>query len=79
MGNSNGTLSGPADGVFAITPGASELAIWTRAIRANTAGTVTIEGADGVSCVCNFLAGETRSIRAKKVTAATATGLEGMY
>jgi hypothetical protein len=59
-----------------ITPGASPLATPIRAIRANGAGTVTVTTAGG-SRVMNFLAGETRWVRATHVTAATATGLEG--
>jgi len=76
------SLTGCATGVFLITPSDSvDLTIATRAIRANAAGTVKITGADDVTTICNFLAGETRPIRAKRVWAAntTATGLEGMY
>ena len=74
--------TGCATGVFLITPSDSvDLAIATRAIRANAAGTVKITGADDGITICNFLAGETRPIRAKRVWAAgtSATGLEGMY
>jgi hypothetical protein len=47
-----------------------------RAIRANTAGTVTVTTSGG-SRVMNFAAGETRDVVATHVTAATAGGLEG--
>jgi hypothetical protein len=64
--------------VILITAGASPLAKPVRAIRANGAGTVTVTTFAGNSVVCNFAAGETRFIGATHVTAATATGLEGM-
>ncbi len=76
------SLTDPASGVFAITPSNSAvLAPATRAIRAAGAGVVNLVGVDGVTCACNFLAGETRAIRAKQVlsTSTTATGIEGMY
>jgi uncharacterized protein len=61
-----------------ITPGASALATPVRAIRANAAGTVTVKmRGNGQSRTLNFLAGETRTVFATHVTAATATGLEG--
>lgn len=61
-----------------ITPGVSALASPVRAIRANTAGTVTVTMKyNGQSRVLNFAAGEERSVWASHVTAATATGLEG--
>ncbi len=69
-------------GVFAITPNdGTDLAIFTRAIRATGAGNVSLVGIDGVTTTCAFLAGETRQIRARRVraTSTTATGIEGMY
>lgn len=63
---------------FPITPGGSALARPVRAIRANGAGTVTITTFAGASRTLNFLAGETRMVGATHVTAATASGLEGM-
>lgn len=60
-----------------ITPGADPLDPPLRAIRANTAGTVTVNTALGTARVMNFLAGETREGVFTHVTAATATGLEG--
>jgi hypothetical protein len=68
----------PATDVILITPGAGALASPIRAIRANGAGTVTVTTFAGNSRVLNFLAGETRNICATHVTAATATGLEGL-
>jgi|SoimicmetaTmtLPB_FD_contig_31_7795942_length_537_multi_2_in_0_out_0_2 hypothetical protein len=76
------TLSDPANGVFLITPSDTvDLLEYTRAIRANTAGVINILCVDGVTTACNFLAGETRAIRARRIMAAstTATGIEGMY
>jgi hypothetical protein len=64
--------------VILITPGAGALARPVRWIRANGAGTVTITTFAGTSVALNFLAGETRFVGATHVTAATATGLEGM-
>jgi hypothetical protein len=75
-------MDSPAMGVFAVTPNDStDLAIFTRAIRANVAGTIKITGYDKVDTTCNFLAGETRPIRARRIwsTGTTATGIEGMY
>jgi hypothetical protein len=74
-------LEAPASYVFAITPDDdNDLAIHTRAIRANTAGDVVLVTAGGSEVTCKFAAGETRPIRAVRVLATdtTATGLEGM-
>jgi hypothetical protein len=71
-------LESPALDWVPITPGAGALTTPIRAIRANTAGTVTVTTKwTGASRVMNFLAGEERSIWATHVTAATAEGLEG--
>lgn len=64
--------------VILITAGASTLARPVRWLRANGAGTITITTFAGNSVVLNFLAGETRFVGATHVTAATATGIEGM-
>lgn len=64
--------------VLLITPGAGALARPVRWLRANGAGTMTITTFAGQSRVLNFLAGETRFVGATHVTAATATGIEGM-
>ena len=77
---SDGTNS--ASSVFLITPSDTvDFAVSTRAIRANVGGVVVVVGIDGKAVSCNFLSGETRPIRAKRVnaTSTTATGLEGMY
>ena len=74
-------LDSPASDVFPITPNdASNLAMATRAIRANGAGDVVLVTVAGNERTCKFAAGETRPIRATRVkaTGTTATGLEGM-
>jgi len=65
--------SDPGQSHFTITPGASALNPRPRAIYANTAGTVTVEDATGVSVVYNVLAGQVLPFSAVKITAATAT------
>lgn len=71
-------FDGPAIDWVPIVPGANPLAQPIRAIRANTAGTVTVTlKRGGASRTMNFAAGETRTIWATHVTAATSTGLEG--
>lgn len=79
---SNGDISGPAFGVFAVTPSDTvTLLKQTRAIRANVGGDIKLTGIDGVATVCKFASGETRLIRAQLIwsTGTTATGIEGMY
>lgn len=77
--NTNTVASrGTAVDVIVVTPGASPLARPVRSLRAEGAGTMTITTFAGNSVVCNFKAGETRQIGATHVTAATATGIEGM-
>lgn len=78
MASDNGGSLFSATDVIPITPGADPLPARVRAIRADTAGTVTITTPAGVSRTLNFLAGETRTVMATHVTAATATGLEGL-
>lgn len=59
------SLDSPAGSVFVITPhDTNVLPISTRAIRVTVAGVLVVQGVDGVDCACNFLAGETRAIRA---------------
>ncbi len=66
-------------GAFAITPGTA-LAIPPRAIYVGGAGTVTAAGQDGVSVTFSGLAaGQILPFRASAVSAATATGLLGLY
>lgn len=68
-------FDGPALDWVPIVPSATALA---QPIRANTDGTVTVTmKRTGASRTLNFVAGETRTLWATHVTAATATGLEG--
>lgn len=76
MTRGNG-LHVPVDAV-PITPGPDALEPALRGIRVNTAGTVTVNTPLGDDRVLNFLEGETRFLVITHVTAATATGLEGL-
>jgi hypothetical protein len=74
-------LDSPASDVFPITPDDDQdLAVATRAIRANTGGVVVLVAMAGPERTCRFADGETRAIRATRIkaTGTTATGLEGM-
>jgi hypothetical protein len=74
-------LDSPATDVFLITPDDdTDLAVTTRAIRANTGGDVVLVTLEGNERTCKFADGETRAIRATRIkaTGTTATGLEGM-
>jgi hypothetical protein len=74
-------LDSPASDVFPITPNdGTDLAVATRAIRADTGGVVVLVTMSGNERTCKFADGETRAIRATRVkaTGTTATGLEGM-
>lgn len=75
-------LTAPAEDVFPITPSdASDLAVVTRAIRAQTAGTVRCVMVSGQTRDLQFLAGETRPVRVVRVLSTGTTagmGLEGM-
>jgi hypothetical protein len=74
-------LDSPASDVFPITPDDDQdLAVATRAIRADTGGVVVLVAMAGPERTCRFADGETRAIRAKRIkaTGTTATGLEGM-
>lgn len=64
----------PALSFFAIVPGPAELAVLPKAIRADTAGSVTLQAVgDTVPQTINMVAGETLPLRVRYVTAATAT------
>ena len=79
-GSSSG-LDSPASDVFPIIPDDNtDLAVATRAIRADTGGDVVLVTLDGNERTCRFADGETRAIRATRVkaTGTTATSLEGM-
>lgn len=74
-------LDSPASDVFPITPDDdTDLAVATRAIRADTGGDVVLIAMAGPERTCKFANGETRAIRATRIkaTGTTATGLEGM-
>lgn len=74
-------LDSPASDVFPITPDDDvDLAVATRAIRANSGGDVVLVAMAGPERTCKFADGETRAIRATRIkaTGTTATGLEGM-
>jgi len=74
-------LDSPASDVFPITPDDdTDLAVATRAIRADTGGDVVLVAMAGPERTCRFADGETRAIRATRIkaTGTTATGLEGM-
>jgi hypothetical protein len=74
-------LDSPATDVFLITPDDdTDLAVTTRAIRANTGGDVVLVTLEGNERTCKFADGETRAIRATRIkaTGTTAAGLEGM-
>lgn len=66
-------LSSPADEHYTITPSNSELSPKPRALRALTAGNVTIVDKKGTSIQYAVVPGEIIPFRAHKVTAATAT------
>jgi hypothetical protein len=63
--------------VFLIAPGVA-LPRKARAIRAKTAGSVTLTTFAGSVVTIDIWAGETRYIGFSAVSAATATGLEGL-
>jgi hypothetical protein len=82
MANKPNTMTqpgvGPALDWVPISASANALETPVRAIRANTAGTVTVTMKfNGQSRVMNFAAGEERSVWASHVTGASAGGLEG--
>lgn len=71
----------PADQIVGpITPGASDLAKGTcRFLLVTVAGTATIVTEDGTSVAAVPLVVGQNNIRAKKITAATATGIFACY
>jgi hypothetical protein len=73
------TTSSPATVVFPITASATPLAIPTKAIRADGAGTVTFIAVDSTSPVTMTLAaGEILPVRVRVVTAFTVSALHGL-
>lgn len=74
------TLAAPALHAFAITAGAGALAAPTRALYVGGAGDLTVTMAGGeAGVVFTAVAGTTIPIRVTHVTAATATGIVGLY
>ena len=70
----------PAQGAFTITAGASALCHDIRGFYVGGAGNVTVTTLNGESVqFTNVLAGVVYPIAATHVTAATATGLVGLY
>ena len=73
-GKYNNTPSTPAREFFLITPSANILNPAPKALRADTAGTITFQAIDSsASVTVNVLEGEILPVQAIKVTAATAT------
>lgn len=82
FGNFSPSLSAPAIGAFAITPGNAELAQWTRAIWVGTGGNINVTFPDDTAVVLTGVpSGTLLPIRAKRVVAAstTASNLVGLY
>lgn len=64
--------SDPGTRCALVIPGASVMDPVPLYLRADSDGSVTIEGQDGVAVVWNVLQGETIWLRPRRVTAATA-------
>lgn len=75
---SNYLNSEPAVGAFTISAGASALAHTTRAIYVGTAGNITVTTEKGESVQFTNVSG-ILPIRVTHVTAATASGIVGLY
>jgi hypothetical protein len=70
----------PAQGAFAITASATALAKITRGIYVAVSGNITVTMATGESVTfTSIAAGVIHPIAATHVTAATATGILGLY
>lgn len=70
-------LLAPATQHFIITPGAGDIPIMPRAIRFESAGSVTMEDQNGVAVTYTVAAGEVFEFRASKITASTVTQIVG--
>lgn len=71
-GKYNNTTATPAREMFLITPGAGILTNLPKALRADTAGTITFQAVDSATTVTlNVAAGEIIPVQALRVTAAT--------
>lgn len=73
------SLSSPLDNAQPITPGAADLAMVPRAVMVGADGTVTGTLANGVSVTVPLLAGIVYPLRFRKITAAIATGIVGLW
>lgn len=70
----------PAQGAFTITAGAGALSHVIRGLYVGVAGNVTVTTMNGESVeFTNLVAGVIHPIAATHVTAATATGIVGVY
>lgn len=70
----------PATDGFAITPGAAALPHVTRGLLVGVSGNVTVTFIDGTSLTLpNLAAGVIHPLSVTHVTAATATGIIGLY
>jgi hypothetical protein len=70
----------PAQGAFTITAGAGALSTPIRGLYVGVSGNVTVTHMDGTSVqYTNIAAGVVHPIAATHVTAATATGIVGVY
>lgn len=77
--NHHVSLESPAVSVQDITPSAADLDPVPRAIYVGGAGDITVTMQDDtVATLSNVVGGMIYAVRAKKVTAATATGLVGL-
>ena len=73
-GKYNNTTSTPAREMFIITPSGNIITPQPKALRADSAGTITLQAVDSDSTVTvNVLAGEILPVQVLKVTSATAT------
>lgn len=71
----------PAEHAFSITPNSTEFNNYTRSIYIGGDGSITLDTVGGETGVvfAGLTAGSILPVRAKKVTAATATNLVGLY
>ena len=73
------SLTTGADNFKALTPGSADLSPIPKALFIGTEGTITLVGANGNAETFPVDAKSIISVRARKLTAATATGIIGLY